>query len=66
MGKLLQLSWDEFYGGDFDIGVDCAGIHISGRAYLAIYNEVLQFFLIVMGFIPLVYLGLEMLAGGTD
>src|SRR5258708_35469724 len=24
----------EFYGGDFDISVYCAGIHISGRAYL--------------------------------
>jgi len=29
----------------------------------AIYNEVLQFFLIVMGFIPLVYLGLRDVGG---
>ena len=37
----------------------------AGGLTSAIYNEVLQFFLIVLGFLPLVYLGLRISADGT-
>ena len=36
---------------------------LLGGLTSAIYNEVLQFFLIVMGFLPLVYLGLKNIGG---
>src|SRR5262249_57828377 len=38
---------------------------LAGGLSSAIYNEVLQFFLIVAGFIPLVYLGLRAAGGWT-
>ena len=34
-------------------------LHLLGGLTSAIYNEVLQFFLIVLGFLPLVFLGLQ-------
>src|SRR5437588_4928764 len=60
MGKLLHL----LLGWSFDLsifvaaGVVLAYIFLGGLTS-AIYNEVLQFFLIVLGFAPLVFLGLR-------
>jgi SSS family solute:Na+ symporter len=60
MGKLLNL----LLGWSFDISVGVAAAIVLAYVLLggltsAIYNEVLQFFLIVFGFIPLVWLGLR-------
>jgi SSS family solute:Na+ symporter len=60
MGLLLQL----LLGWDFDLSMlVCAGIILAyitfGGLTSAIYNEVLQFFFIVFGFAPLVFLGLR-------
>ncbi|HEY2824664.1 MAG TPA: hypothetical protein VGI83_03875, partial [Gemmatimonadales bacterium] len=64
MGKLLNL----LLGWSFDTSIlIAAGIVLAyislGGLTSAIYNEVLQFFLIVMGFLPLVYLGLRDVGG---
>src|SRR5216117_3234289 len=64
MGLLLNL----LLGWDFDTSVWLsAGIVLVyillGGLTSAIYNEVLQFFLIVAGFAPLVFLGLKDLGG---
>jgi SSS family solute:Na+ symporter len=64
MGKLLHL----LLGWSFDLsvlvsaGVVLAYIFLGGLTS-AIYNEVLQFFLIVFGFAPLVWLGLRQVGG---
>ncbi|MBU6365018.1 MAG: sodium:solute symporter family protein [Gemmatimonadetes bacterium] len=64
MGKLLNL----LLGWDFDTSVlVSAGIVLAyvlaGGLTSAIYNEVLQFFLIVFGFAPLVLVGLRQVGG---
>src|SRR5467141_1437415 len=64
MGKLLNL----LLGWSFDLSIlVAAGIVLAyiflGGLTSAIYNEVLQFFLIVFGFAPLVFLGLKDLGG---
>jgi SSS family solute:Na+ symporter len=64
MGKLLNL----LLGWSFDISMIVAALIVLAYIFLggltsAIYNEVLQFFLIVFGFAPLVFLGLRS-AGG--
>src|SRR3954469_12185495 len=64
MGKLLNL----LLGWSFDASVLVAAGIVLGYVLLggltsAIYNEVLQFFLIVFGFIPLVALGLYAVGG---
>ncbi len=64
MGKLLNL----LLGWDFDTSVVvAAGIVLAyvllGGLTSAIYNEVLQFFMIVFGFAPLVWLGLRAVGG---
>jgi SSS family solute:Na+ symporter len=64
MGKLLNL----LLGWSFDISMIVAALIVLAYNFLggltsAIYNEVLQFFLIVFGFAPLVFLGLRS-AGG--
>ena len=64
MGKLLQL----LLGWDFTISVLLSAGIVLVYTYLggltsAIYNEVLQFFLIVAGFVPLVFLGLHDVGG---
>src|SRR2546430_5824158 len=64
MGKLLNL----LLGWSFDLSIlVAAGIVLAyiflGGLTSAIYNEVLQFFLIVFGFAPLVLLGLRDLGG---
>ena len=64
MGLLLSL----LVGWDFDVSIwVAAGIVllyiVLGGLTSAIYNEVLQFFLIVFGFTPLVVLGLQDVGG---
>src|SRR5215211_4272679 len=64
MGKLLNL----LLGWDFDTSVIVsAGIVLAyvllGGLTSAIYNEVLQFFMIVFGFLPLVIVGLRAVGG---
>ncbi|HZS05853.1 MAG TPA: sodium:solute symporter family protein [Blastocatellia bacterium] len=64
MGKLLNL----LLGWDFNVAIIVSAFIVLGYTLLggltsAIYNEVLQFFLIVIGFIPLVFLGLKDVGG---
>jgi solute:Na+ symporter, SSS family len=64
MGKLFNL----LLGWSFNVSVcAAAGIVLAyitlGGLTSAIYNEVLQFFLIVFGFVPLVFLGLNAVGG---
>src|SRR5467141_3885841 len=64
MGKLLHL----LLGWSFDASILVAGGVVLAYIFLggltsAIYNEVLQFFLIVFGFAPLVFLGLRAVGG---
>src|SRR6201997_860308 len=64
MGKLLQL----LLGWNFTAAILISALIVLAYTFLggltsAIYNEVLQFFLIGMGFIPLVYLGLRDVGG---
>src|ERR671913_2469094 len=66
MGKLMNL----LLGWSFDASVLVAAAIVLSYVLLggltsAIYNEVLQFFLIVFGFAPLAWLGLRA-AGGWD
>ena len=58
LARLLEL----ILGWPFDVSIWVSGAIVLAYIYLggltsAIYNEVLQFFLIVLGFVPLVYLG---------
>src|SRR5438105_10535277 len=60
MGKLFNL----LLGWSFDASMIVAALIVLTYVFLggltsAIYNEVLQFFLIVFGFAPLVFLGLK-------
>src|SRR5205809_7769336 len=64
MGKLLNL----LLGWSFDVSVLAAAVIVLAYVLLggltsAIYNEVLQFFLIVFGFAPLGALGLHAVGG---
>ncbi len=64
MGKLFNL----LLGWDFNFSMIIAALIVLCYTFLggltsAIYNEVLQFFLIVFGFIPLVFLGLRDVGG---
>src|SRR3954465_15656204 len=64
MGKLLNL----LLGWSFDVSVLVSAVIVLAYILLggltsAIYNEVLQFFLIVFGFAPLVALGLHAVGG---
>jgi SSS family solute:Na+ symporter len=64
MGKLLQL----LLGWNFNFAITISAVIVLAYTFLggltsAIYNEVLQFFLIVLGFIPLVFLGLKDVGG---
>src|SRR6266540_2023961 len=60
MGLLLQtlLGWDFSFSVLMSALIVLVYIFLGGLTS-AIYNEVLQFFLIVLGFIPLVFLGLK-------
>ena len=66
LAKLLELvlGWS-FHGSIILTGVIVLIYIFLGGLTSAIYNEVLQFFLIVLGFLPLVLLGLKD-AGGWD
>jgi SSS family solute:Na+ symporter len=64
LAKLLEL----VLGWSFHASIILTGIIVLTYIFLggltsAIYNEVLQFFLIVMGFLPLVLLGLKDIGG---
>src|SRR2546427_374228 len=64
LAKLLEL----VLGWNFHTSVVLSAVIVLGYIFLggltsAIYNEVLQFFLIVMGFLPLVLLGLKDMGG---
>ena len=64
MGKLFNL----LLGWSFDVSILVSAVIVLAYVLLggltsAIYNEVLQFFLIVFGFLPLVWLGLEAVGG---
>jgi SSS family solute:Na+ symporter len=64
LGKLLNL----LLGWSFDASIFASAIIVLvyitlGGLTSAIYNEVLQFFLIVFGFLPLVFLGLKAVGG---
>src|SRR5262247_3134328 len=64
LAKLLEL----VLGWNFHTSVLLSGLIVLAYIFLggltsAIYNEVLQFFLIVMGFLPLVLLGLKDVGG---
>jgi solute:Na+ symporter, SSS family len=64
MGKLLNL----LLGWDFDTSVVVSAVIVlayvlAGGLTSAIYNEVLQFFMIVFGFAPLVWIGLNTVGG---
>ncbi len=64
LAKLLEL----LLGWDFNFSLWVSALIVLAYIYLggltsAIYNEVLQFFLIVLGFAPLVYLGLSDVGG---
>ncbi len=66
MAKLLNL----LLGWDFDLSLWASAAIVLAYIFLggltsAIYNEVLQFFLIVLGFAPLVFLGLRDAGGWT-
>jgi SSS family solute:Na+ symporter len=66
MGKLFNL----LLGWDFNFSMIVSALIVLGYIFLggltsAIYNEVLQFFLIVFGFAPLVFLGLRDVGGWT-
>jgi Na+/proline symporter len=67
MGLLLGV----LLGWDFNVSVLVSAVIVLLYIFLggltsAIYNEVLQFFLIVAGFLPLVFLGLKDVGGGRD
>jgi SSS family solute:Na+ symporter len=64
MGLLLGvlLGWDFSFSVLVSAAIVLLYIFLGGLTS-AIYNEVLQFFLIVAGFIPLVYLGLQDVGG---
>src|SRR5260370_1453144 len=72
--RYMKTSTDFFLAGRsipawiFDSGIIVSALVVLTYIYLggltsAIYNEVLQFFLIVAGFIPLVWLGLKNVGG---
>ena len=64
LAKLLELT----IGWSFHASILLSGVIVLAYIFMggltsAIYNEVLQFFLIVMGFLPLVLLGLKDVGG---
>lgn len=64
LAKLFEL----LLGWDFNVSLWISALIVLAYIYLggltsAIYNEVLQFFLIVLGFAPLVYLGMRDVGG---
>ncbi|MCX8035804.1 MAG: sodium:solute symporter family protein [Candidatus Sumerlaeia bacterium] len=58
----LLLGWNFHFSVLLSAGIVLIYIFLGGLTS-AIYNEVLQFFLIVLGFLPLVFLGLKDMGG---
>ena len=64
----LAMLMQAFLGWDFNVSIWLAALIVLIYTYLggltsAVYNEVLQFFLIVLGIAPLVYIGLNKVGG---
>ncbi len=64
----MALLMEKMLNWDFTFSIIMSAIIVLVYTYLggltsAIYNEVLQFFLIVLGFVPLVFLGLKDIGG---
>ncbi|MFH1161516.1 MAG: sodium:solute symporter family protein [bacterium] len=64
----LAMLMETLLGWDFTLSIIISALIVLVYTYLgglksAIYNEVLQFFLIVIGFLPLVFLGLISVGG---
>ena len=64
----LAMLMQTILGWDFDVSIWLAALVvliyiILGGLTSAVYNEVLQFFLIVLGIAPLVYIGLQKVGG---
>jgi SSS family solute:Na+ symporter len=64
----LARLFEAILGWDFNFSIALSAVIVLGYILLggltsAIYNEVLQFFLIVLGFAPLVFLGLRDIGG---
>ena len=64
----LAMLLEAILGWDYNLCIGISGLIVlvyiyTGGLTSAIYNEVLQFFLIVLGFLPLVILGLEDIGG---
>lgn len=64
----LALLMETLLGWNFNLSILISAMIVLAYTYLgglksAIYNEVLQFFLIIIGFLPLVFLGLHQLGG---
>jgi solute:Na+ symporter, SSS family len=67
----MAMLMETLLGWDFTVSMIIAAAIVLAYTYLgglksAIYNEVLQFFLIVIGFLPLVFLGLHHIGGWTE
>jgi solute:Na+ symporter, SSS family len=64
----LAILMDKILGWDFNLSLWISALIVLGYTYLgglssAIYNEVLQFFIIVIGLLPLVFLALKDVGG---
>jgi len=64
----LALLMEKVLGWDFNVSLVMSAAIVLGYTYLgglssAIYNEVLQFFIIVIGLLPIVFLGLHEVGG---
>ena len=64
----LAILMEKVLGWDFNLSLWLSAAIVLGYTYLgglssAIYNEVLQFFIIVIGMLPIVYLGLHEVGG---
>lgn len=67
----LAVLMETLLGWDFNVSILVSAAIVLVYTYLggltsAIYNEVLQFFLIVVGFLPLVFLGLKGIGGWEE
>jgi len=66
----LAILMEKILGWDFNVSLWISALIVLGYTYLgglssAIYNEVLQFFIIVIGLLPLVFLSLQDVGGWT-
>ncbi|MFO7852998.1 MAG: sodium:solute symporter family protein [Bacteroidota bacterium] len=64
----LAILMEKILGWDFNFSLWMSALIVLGYTYLgglssAIYNEVLQFFIIIIGLLPLVFLGLQDVGG---